>query len=132
MKYLSAIERNKDKEKPQKAKPTAELIEQIETQKRLQNFDRFNQDFVDTYMEDRRLKRIPEINKAKQQEKPLEDFINKETVGDFSNVERLSKRMARMGVCSRRQAEKLMAAGMVKVDGKVVSENCPVTSANKI
>jgi hypothetical protein len=53
-------------------------------------------------MEDRRLKRIPEINKAKQQEKPLEDFINKETVGDFSNVERLSKRMARMGVCSRR------------------------------
>jgi ribosomal protein S4 len=27
MKYLSAIERNKDKEKPQKAKPTAELIE---------------------------------------------------------------------------------------------------------
>jgi len=83
-------------------------------------------------MEDRRLKRIPEINAKKQQEKPLETFINKETVGEFSNVERLSKRMARMGVCSRRQAEKLMEAGMVKVDGKVVTENCPVTSNNII
>ena len=35
-------------------------------------------------------------------EQPLKDFINKETVGEFSNVERLSKRLARMGVCSRR------------------------------
>jgi len=34
--------------------------------------------------------------------------------------ERLAKRIARAGVCSRREAEKLIAAGCVTVDGKVV------------
>jgi 16S rRNA U516 pseudouridylate synthase RsuA-like enzyme len=37
-----------------------------------------------------------------------------------------------MGVCSRRQAEQLIALKMVKVDGQVVDYNAPVTSTNHI
>ena len=37
-----------------------------------------------------------------------------------------------MGVCSRRMAEKLIERGMIKVDGKRVKQNMPVTSANLI
>jgi 23S rRNA pseudouridine2605 synthase len=35
--------------------------------------------------------------------------------------ERIAKRMARAGLCSRREAERWIAAGRVKIDGKVVS-----------
>lgn len=71
-------------------------------------------------MADKRLREIPEKNKLLQQEQPLEDFISVENADTFSVTERLTKRLARMGVCSRRQAEKLIAQGMVKVDGKLV------------
>ena len=37
-----------------------------------------------------------------------------------------------MGVCSRRQAERLISLNMVKVDGKVVESNVPVTSTSHI
>lgn len=37
-------------------------------------------------------------------------------------VQRLSKVMAHRGLCSRREADELIAAGLVKVDGVVVSE----------
>lgn len=37
-----------------------------------------------------------------------------------------------MGVCSRRQAEEMIARRMVKVDGKVVESNVPVSNANHI
>ena len=40
--------------------------------------------------------------------------------------------MARMGVCSRRQAEQLIATGMVRVDGNTVDSNVPVSSTNLI
>jgi 23S rRNA pseudouridine2605 synthase len=47
--------------------------------------------------------------------------------------ERIAKRLARSGVCSRRDAEKLIAAGRVSVDGKVLtSPALNVTDANKI
>ncbi len=36
------------------------------------------------------------------------------------NQERIAKLMARRGLCSRREAEKLIEAGLVMVDGKVV------------
>ena len=35
--------------------------------------------------------------------------------------ERITKRLARAGVCSRRDAEKLIAEGRVAVDGQVLS-----------
>lgn len=47
--------------------------------------------------------------------------------------ERIAKRLARAGVCSRREAERLIEAGRVAVDGKVLqSPALNVTAANKI
>jgi 23S rRNA pseudouridine2605 synthase len=47
--------------------------------------------------------------------------------------ERIAKKIARAGLCSRRDAEKLIAAGLVKVDGKVLtSPALNVTDANVI
>ena len=63
---------------------------------------------------------------------PLDQFINLSTVTDFSQPERLSKRLSRMGVSSRRMAEKLIDQGMIKVDGKVVDSNVPVDEYSKI
>ena len=37
-----------------------------------------------------------------------------------------------MGVCSRRQAELMIERKMVKVDGKVVDSNVPVSNVNLI
>ena len=56
----------------------------------------------------------------------MEQFVNLSTVKDFEKTERLSKRLARMGVASRRMAEKMIAQGMIQVDGKVVDSNVPV------
>lgn len=38
------------------------------------------------------------------------------------DLERLQKLIARAGICSRREAEKLITAGRVKVDGQIVRE----------
>jgi 23S rRNA pseudouridine2605 synthase len=47
--------------------------------------------------------------------------------------ERIAKRLARAGICSRRDAEKLIEAGRVAVDGKkIVSPALNVTDANII
>ncbi|MBN8530492.1 MAG: rRNA pseudouridine synthase [Alphaproteobacteria bacterium] len=47
--------------------------------------------------------------------------------------ERIAKRLARAGLCSRREAEAWIAAGRVKVDGKVItSPALNVTDANLI
>lgn len=47
--------------------------------------------------------------------------------------ERIAKRLARAGVCSRRDAEKLIADGRVRVDGKVLeSPAFNVTEASRI
>ena len=53
-------------------------------------------------------------------------------IEEFKKEERLTKRLARMGVCSRRMAEKLIEKGLIRVDGKVIEKNCLVTSANLI
>jgi len=47
-------------------------------------------------------------------------------------TERLSKRMSRLGVCSRRQAERMIALGLVRVNGKKVESNVPVVQDDKI
>lgn len=75
---------------------------------------------------------MPKLEEVASQTDPLENFIHQGSVQEFSKAERLSKRLARMGVCSRRTAEKLIERGMVKVDNKVVDSNVPVTSANLI
>jgi len=48
-------------------------------------------------------------------------------------TERIAKRLARAGVCSRREAERLIALGRVKVDGlTLTSPAVGVTAANQI
>ena len=47
------------------------IQDKIAKEKLLSEFDRFDEDFVKAYMEDRRLKRIPERNSKAQQEAPL-------------------------------------------------------------
>lgn len=62
----------------------------------------------------------------------MDEFINLSNVEEFNKEERLSKRIARMGICSRRMAEKIMGQGMIKVDGKVVTQNMLVSNKNII
>ena len=63
---------------------------------------------------------------------PLDKVINKDTVSNFEETERLSKRLSRLGVASRRHAEKLIAQGMIQVDGKIVTSNVPVNGESQI
>ena len=49
------------------------------------------------------------------------------------DTERIAKRLARVGLCSRREAEAWILAGRVAVDGKVLdSPACTVTAASRI
>ncbi len=47
---------------------------------------------------------------------------------DGSKGERIAKRMARAGVCSRRDAEKLIAEGRVKLNGKILKTPATIVS----
>jgi 23S rRNA pseudouridine2605 synthase len=50
-----------------------------------------------------------------------------------SEPERIAKRLARAGLCSRRDAERWIAQGRVKVDGEVLTTPaCVVTDASRI
>ncbi|MEE3107591.1 MAG: S4 domain-containing protein, partial [Pseudomonadota bacterium] len=52
---------------------------------------------------------------------------------DSRAPERIAKRLARAGVCSRREAEKWIAAGRVKVDGAVLTGPAVlVTDASRV
>ena len=56
-----------------------------------------------------------------------------EKAGRAQKPERIAKRLARAGVCSRRDAERLIAAGRVSVNGTVLeTPACNVTEADKI
>lgn len=76
--------------------------------------------------------KLADRNKKAQQQTEVKDFITVENVDELSKTERLSKRLARMGVASRRQAELLIQQRMVKVDGLVVESNIPVSGSNVI
>ena len=75
-----------------------------------------------------------ELNQQKQLiETKKKEYFNTELFDkEFNNDERLSKRLSKLGVCSRRQAEKLIEKGMVKVDGKNVFSNVPVNLETNI
>jgi hypothetical protein len=68
----------------------------------------------------------------KETNKERRRLFNTENLIDFQTPERLSKRMARLGIASRRQADKLIELGMVKVDGKTVEQNVPVDDNSQI
>ena len=74
-------------------------------------------------IEDRWKNQIKEINHPKPDKYDIEAF---------KGEERLSKRLSRLSICSRRQAERLISQGMVKVDGKIVDSNVPVSDTSYI
>ena len=80
----------------------------MEHNRLLGNFNRFDKDFVDAYMAERNVKLNPIKTRKKELQKPLDEFISVSRIEDFAETERLSKRLARMGVASRRMAERLI------------------------
>ncbi len=68
----------------------------------------------------------PEIKNKKQFDQPKKTFgeRKKELTGDTGGKDdiRLNKYVANSGICSRREADELIAKGMVTVNGKVVKE----------
>lgn len=110
--------------------PIAKKVAMTEHQRRLETFDRFNEDFVLAYMSEREQTKGKQRNKEAQNAGSLDSFINVSTVEDFTKPERVSKRLSRMGICSRRMAEKLIEQGMVKVDGEQIRDNRHVTNEN--
>lgn len=65
----------------------------------------------------------------KPRRRPPQNEVNKEqqpktkaNVAGNSNMVRLNRFLANSGICSRREADKLIAAGLVEVNGKVVQE----------
>eukprot|EP00347_Sterkiella_histriomuscorum_P006198 403353687 len=108
--------------------PIAKKVAISEHERRLQTFDRFNEEFVTAYISEKSQKKIRVINK--ENESPLDNFVNVSNIDEFQKPERVSKRLARMGICSRRTAEKLIDQRMVKVDGKVIDQNMQVSNQN--
>ena len=69
---LKELEKSQKKEQKGNSLSVAKIAAEVQWQKRLQSFDRFNEDFVGTYMEERRLQRLPSKNAKKQKEEPLD------------------------------------------------------------
>ena len=63
---------HKDKKKVSDSKALAEIAEATASKKRLQEFDRFDPEFIDAYKLDRSLRRVPEKEAKAQQEAPLQ------------------------------------------------------------
>jgi len=85
-------------------------------------FDRFSQETIDEHKQKMMKSKVPKVN----------EFEHISNPDSFKQSERLSKRLSRLGVCSRRQAERMMSAGMLKVDGKIVDQNTLVDDKNFI
>lgn len=63
---------------------------------------------MESYKAEKNVKALPIKEDKAQLMKPLDKFIKPSNIGDFDRTERLSKRLARLGVASRRQSEKLI------------------------
>jgi len=113
--------------KEAKTKALVDIVREQEVKKVVtQDFDRFNEQFINLYKEDKVQQYIKQLKKDENPKQPKYD------VAKFEETERLSKRLSRMGICSRRQAEKMIEQGMIKVDGKVIDHNMGVNSNNYI
>ena len=66
------------------------------------------------------------IKPPKKAEKPF-------SLAQTDEPERIAKRIARAGICSRREAEVLILAGRVKLNGKILdTAACNVTEKDRI
>jgi hypothetical protein len=94
------------------------------------SINRHNLEFVD--LEKKKLKNELQVFK-KDKKISVNKYFNTEDFEDkFNQEERLSKRLAKIGFCSRNYAEKLIELGLVKVDGQSVKSNVPVTANSNI
>jgi len=120
---------NHEKEVEEKALALTTLNNRILHGPQTTAIDRSDMNYIG--IEKKRIKNsIEKLRSAKLSNK--RKLFNTENLDDFKNEERLSKRLSRLGVCSRRQAERLIGLGMVKVDGKIVTSNTPVDINNSI
>lgn len=117
-----------------KIQTTKEKHKQIENKKRVFNLNHFEHKFMLDNNNKNSLRFILD-----NQNNQLAKINNLNTINnnnnddnEFENTERLSKRLAKLGVCSRRYAEELIKKKMVRVDNNFVSENVPVTNSSKI
>lgn len=94
------------------------------------SINRHNINFVS--LEKQKMKLELQETKALKQIEDKSLFNTELIESDFYKDERLAKRLAKMGVCSRRYAEKLIEKGMVKVDGKYIDSNVPVNIDSNI
>jgi ribosomal protein S4 len=113
--------------KEAKTKSLATIVTESEVKKFVtQDFNRFDKHYVELYRQDKLNLFMKDLKKIEAQKEPKFD------VKTFTQQERLSKRLSRLGVCSRRQAERLIEQGMVRVDGKVIDSNVAVNDENYI
>lgn len=77
---------------------------------------------------------LPNSDKPKRKRMRVDpDKIKKQSERKDEELLRLNKFLAHSGVCSRRDADKLISAGLVKVNGEVVSElGCKVNASDRI
>lgn len=59
------------------------MLARLEQEKRLGNFDRYNEEFVKTYKLDKWIKAIPEKEKKAQKLTTIEDKVNLSTIQSF-------------------------------------------------
>jgi len=72
LKELENSEEYRAKKKQSDSTTLATQAAAIAKQKRLQEFDRFDPDFVDAYKLDRNLKKMPKLESEAQKEEPLD------------------------------------------------------------
>lgn len=104
-----------------------------EERKLIENNEKALDRFDDKYkaLEKQKIRNeIVQIRKERATERRR--IFNPENLIYFNNEERLSKRIARLGVTSRRQAEKMIKQGMIKVDGKSVDNNVVIDGESEI
>lgn len=72
------------------------------------------------------------VIKPKKKKKPFKQIKYKENVDPHAPI-RLNKYLANAGVCSRREADEFIQAGVVKVNGQVVTElGTKITRADEV
>jgi hypothetical protein len=105
----------------------------MEERKLLENDEKAATRYDPGYVVESRNKLLAELAQIKKERRQQRtNTFNTESLIDFMKEERLSKRLARLGITSRKQAEKMIETGMVKIDGKTVKENVPVTDETNI
>ncbi|MCL2041606.1 MAG: pseudouridine synthase [Bacteroidales bacterium] len=85
---------------------------------------RTSRSFDDDFQEDRKPRRASRSfdDRPHDDEKPRRGGARKEHNAEIKGAIRLNRYIARSGICSRREADELIATGEVKVNGALVTE----------